>query len=63
MQGERVMQAFASFVDAYHEDKTAALDQILDHADESLRVVAPNIYAPAVYVSPHILFCPYQWQE
>ena len=54
LQGALVMHAFATFVDAYHAEKTAALDQILDHADEAFKVVTPDVYAPAIYVRPHL---------
>ena len=43
--------AFSLFVDEYHTQKSAALGQILDHADESFKVVPPEVYSPAVYVS------------
>ena len=52
-----VTHAFSLFLDAYHTQKSAALGQILDHADEAFKVVPPEVYSPAVYVSawPHYL--------
>ena len=51
VQGNMVSHAFSLFVDEYHTQKSAALGQILDHADESFKVVPPEVYSPAVYVS------------
>ena len=55
LQGGVVMRAFSIFVDCYHVEKTAALDQILDHADEAFKVVTPDVWAPAIYVRPACL--------
>ena len=46
-----VLHAFGLFIDDYHTAKAAALGQILDHADETFKVVPPELYASAVYVS------------